>query len=202
MRPLPTLPTPDIDAGVDRALAAGFDRAWALLAAAPGDPASGLRWPVVATIGRDGPDARVMVLRAVDRAHNTLAFYSDHRAAKIAALAADPRVAITGYDTTTRLQLRLTGIASVTTDGAAADAAWAAIASAGRTAYQSILPPGTLVAGPPPVPPIPPDAGRESFAVVSVQLERFEWLDLSVPGHRRALHVRDGSTWRGRWLVP
>ncbi|QYE36291.1 pyridoxamine 5'-phosphate oxidase family protein [Polymorphobacter sp. PAMC 29334] len=208
-------PTPDPKAGFDAALAAGFDRAWALLAAAPGDPGSGLRLPVVATASTGEPDARVMVVRAVDRAAHCLTVYTDSRAAKVAVLVAAPRVAVTGYDTPTRLQLRLHGAATIATTGNAVDAAWAALTAGGRTAYQSVRPPGTPVAQPPPCrppgtpvaqpPPSPvalPDDGRANFAVVTIVLDRFEWLDLSVPGHRRAVHIRDGVDWRGTWLVP
>lgn len=183
-------------------LAAGFDRAWALLAAAPGDPPSGLRLPVVATVHDGGPDARVMVVRAVDRAAHCLTLYSDVRAAKIAVLAAAPRVAVTGYDTATRFQLRLHGTAAIATAGAEVDMAWAALTPSGRSAYQSIEPPGTPVPHPLGPPAAPPDDGRAAFAVVTIVLDRFEWLDLAVPGHRRALHVRDGGEWKGRWLVP
>ncbi|UAJ10136.1 pyridoxamine 5'-phosphate oxidase family protein [Glacieibacterium megasporae] len=195
-------PTPDPKAGFDAALAAGFDRAWALLAAAPGDPGSGLRLPVVATAYAGESDARVMVVRAVDRAAHCLTVYTDSRAAKVAVLVAAPRVAVTGYDTPTRLQLRLHGAATIATTGNAVDAAWAALTAGGRTAYQSIQPPGTPVAQPQASPVPPPDDGRANFAVVTIVLDRFEWLDLAVPGHRRAIHIRDGVDWRGTWLVP
>jgi len=185
----------------DPALAAGFARAWALLGAAPGDPSSGLRLPVVVTVRHGEPDARVMVLRAVDRASHTLQFYSDTRAAKITTLASTPRIAVTGYDTANRLQLRLGGLASIITD-TGADAAWSALTATGRTAYQSLEPPGTPVAELPHPSEIPADSGRRHFAIVAIMLDRFEWLDLAVPGHRRALHLRDGADWRGSWLVP
>ncbi|MGI4877087.1 MAG: pyridoxamine 5'-phosphate oxidase family protein, partial [Janthinobacterium lividum] len=131
-----------------------------------------------------------------------LTLYSDVRAAKIAVLAAAPRVAVTGHDTATRFQLRLHGTAAIATAGAEVDMAWAALTPSGRSAYQSIEPPGTPVPHPLGPPAAPPDDGRAAFAVVTIVLDRFEWLDLAVPGHRRALHVRDGGEWKGRWLVP
>jgi pyridoxamine 5'-phosphate oxidase len=203
-------PTPDpgafADTAVagadDTALANGFDRAWAMLAAAPGDPTSGLRLPVVATVSDGAPDARVIVVRSVDRAAHSLTVYSDRRAAKIAVLAAAPRVAVTGYDTATRLQLRLHGTATVATAGADIDAAWAALTPFGRSAYQNVEPPGTPVPHPLGPPVLPADGGRAAFAVITIVVDRFEWLDLAVPGHRRGLHVRDGGGWKGCWLVP
>ena len=156
----------------------------------------------MATASAGNPDARVMVLRTVDRAAGTLAFYTDVRAAKVARLAANPRVAVTGYDHATRLQLRLHGDASVATDGDAVDDAWAALSDRGRTAYQSVDPPGTPVARPPAASRAPADGGRAQFAVVTVILDQFEWLDLAVAGHRRAQYVRNGTLWTGQWLVP
>lgn len=186
----------------DLRLAAGLDRAWALLATAVVDRAAGLRLPVVATVSGGDPDARIMVLRAVDHDAGTIAFHSDRRAAKVAMVAAEPRVAVTGYDGAARVQLRLQGTATVSAGGAAVDVAWAGLPEAARDTYRRAAAPGTPVAVPPELPVVTPvDGGRDRFAVVTVTLDRIEWLDLAVPGHRRAVHRRvDG--WRGAWLVP
>jgi pyridoxamine 5'-phosphate oxidase len=143
-----------------------------------------------------------MVLRAVDRAAGTVTFYTDARAPKVMVLTAAPRVAVTGYDAATRLQLRLHGTASVASTGVAVEAAWTALTSEGRTAYQSAAPPGTPLATPTTPPTISADRGRARFAVIAIVLDRFEWLDLAVPGHRRASHVRVDTVWRHSWLVP
>jgi pyridoxamine 5'-phosphate oxidase len=186
----------------DLRLAAGLDRAWALLATAVVDRAAGLRLPVVATVSGGDPDARIMVLRAVDHDAGTIAFHSDRRAAKVAMVAAEPRVAVTGYDGAARVQLRLHGTATVSAGGAAVDVAWAGLPESARDTYRRAAAPGTPVAVPPELPVVTPaDGGRDRFAVVTVTLDRIEWLDLAVPGHRRAVHRRvDG--WRGAWLVP
>lgn len=143
-----------------------------------------------------------MVLRGADRATGMLVFYTDVRAAKVADLAANPRVAVTAYDPATRLQMRLYGEGTVATSGGPVDLAWAALSASGRAAYQSIESPGTPVARPPTAPAACGDGGRARFAVITMVLDRFDWLDLAIPGHRRALHVRDGAVWSGSWLVP
>lgn len=139
----------------------------------------------------------MMVLRTVDHAAHTIAFHTDRRAAKVAAIAASPRVAVAAWDAP--LQLRLHGAATIVTAGAARDAAWAA-AGAGSRDYASTAPPGTVVADP------AADAGdgdgRANFAVLEIVVDRFEWLELARGGHRRAAYVRDGAAWRGGWLVP
>ena len=43
--------------------------------------------------------------------------------------------------------------------------------------------------------------GRAHFAVVPVNVVRFEWLHLRRAGHRRARFDWQGR-WQGRWLVP
>lgn len=195
-------PTPERAAVDDRALSAGFDRAWTRLTGAVSDRASGLRLPVVATVDDGVPDARVMVLRAADRATSSIVVYSDRRAPKIDQFTANPRVAVVGYDTRDRLQLRLHGVASVLVEGATVDSAWNALGADSRLAYRSFEPPGTTVAALPLAAGFPDDEGRANFALVTIILDRIEWLDLVVPGHRRALHVREGAAWRSSWLVP
>ena len=94
------------------------------------------------------------------------------------------------------------GVKVVATAVGGAGGGGAHLTAAGRTAYQSVEPPGTPVTEPPASPITPSDGGRGAFAIVTIVLDRFEWLDLAVRGHRRARHVRNGSDWQGRWLVP
>jgi pyridoxine/pyridoxamine 5'-phosphate oxidase len=180
-------------------LAAGFDAVWRGLAAAVADRASPWRTPVLASAGDAGADARVVVLRAVDRDSARLTFFTDVRAAKVAAVAGQPRVAVAAWDPAVQRQLRLRGTAAVATAGASVDAAWAQVPLAARRAYRTLAAPGT---------PIPASGfaeggdGHANFAVLTVVLDHVEWLDLAGPAHRRAAFAcRDGG-WTGSWLVP
>lgn len=153
--------------------------------------------------GGDGVDARVVVLRAADPDRAELTFFTDARAAKAGAIVAAPRVAVVAWDPTLQLQVRLHGSARIATDGAPVDAAFAQVPVGARRAYRTTVAPGT------------PSAtaavdengdqaggGRANFAVITVTVDRVEWLDLAGPSHRRAAFIRADGTWVGSWLVP
>ena len=177
----------------------GLDRVWAMLAAAVGDPSSALRTPVVATVRDGAADGRVMVVRAVDRDRATLTFFTDSRAAKVAAVMATPQVAVIAYDPETRLQFRLVGVAEITVGGAAVESAWAAVTPHARRAYRTLAAPGTPSSDPTAT--LGDNDGRATFALLTVTVDSIDWLDLATPGHRRAAYDR-ASAWRGEWVVP
>ena len=177
------------------------------------DRRSPFHTPAVGTVDRDGaPDARVMVLRQVDRIAGSFRFHTDRRAAKVDQLARSGRVAIIGYDTRAKIQLRASGIAAIATQGAPVDEAWAATSLSARRCYLADPAPGSVASGPTSglpkafetaLPDIAAsEAGRPNFAILIATIDRFEWLQLAATGHRRAAFTRDGDAWHGMWLVP
>ena len=69
-------------------------------------------------------DARGMVLREFDAGAWTLRFHTDTRAPKVAAIEADPRVAVLFYDKGAKIQIRVRGTAEILRDAPVTDAAW------------------------------------------------------------------------------
>lgn len=110
---------------------------WAALRQAAADPQSGFRCVTLCTVDAAGaPQARMVVLRACDPARRTLELHTDIRSPKWAELTAAPRVTVLGYCPQTRLQLRLTGTATLHgPDSAAAAAAWATLPPWTRSTY-------------------------------------------------------------------
>ena len=155
----------------------------------------------LASIAADGaPDVRTLVLRAVDPGARRLRLHTDRRSAKIAELAADPRVMLHGYDPGAKLQLRLAGKAEVVT-GEGARAAWLGSAPQARACYAIAPAPGTAVAAPPPAPELD-ETAEANFAVVMVTYHSLDWLWLCAEGHRRARFDWSSGTLEARWLVP
>lgn len=179
----------------------------ALLARAVKDRRSALHTPVIATRGVDGlPKARVVVLRAYDPQAGTLRFHTDKRGNKISELAADPHLSFAFYDPHARIQIRAETRASVHTDDAVADAAWASSQRMSRVCYGVAPAPGT------PIPraddfQLPEDdaavaAGRDNFTAIVCTILNLEYLYLRHEGHQRARFTRDGGKWQGIWLTP
>ena len=164
--------------------------------------------PVVVTAD---VDARVMVLRAFDSTRFSLRFHTDTRAPKAQAIAADPRMAVLGYDKAAKIQLRLRGLGRIEADGPAADAAWAASTNFARRCYlgegpgthsetpSSGLPAAFEGAEPDDHQLVP---ARANFAVLLIELVAIDWLYLAHTGHQRAQFTRAGDGWEGRWVTP
>jgi 3-hydroxyisobutyrate dehydrogenase len=188
-----------------------LEQAWTLLAEGQRLRHSPFHQAVLATLTPRGPSARYVVLRQVDRERGVLGFHTDRRSEKWSELERDPRVSLCFHGQS--VQLRAEGRAVLHHDDAVADLAWKRTGLMSRRCYLAEPAPGTVLAQPDSG--LPPHlakdrpseaesaAGRANFAVVTVPLQRLEWLHLAFEGHRRARFARVGfGPWRGEWLVP
>lgn len=142
-----------------------LESAWRMLTLASADPRHGFHWPVLASAALDGgPDARTVVLRAVDTDTRTLQVHSDTDTGKLAQLARDPRVCLVFHDGPARTQLRARGRALIHVGDPVAQIAWQRLPAHSRALY----------------------AGIERFAVLAIGVEHLDWLLLDAAGHRRA----------------
>lgn len=181
------------------ALAIAFD----CLAAGAADRRSAFHTPTLATRALDGaPSLRTVVLRRFDPAARVLSLHTDRRSPKAAEIAAEPRVALHGYDAGRQVQLRLAGTARLHVDGPLVDAAWAASRPTSRATYATAQAPGLPVAVPPAAPQ-DTEAGRENFAVVTLRVDTLDWLLLAIEGHRRARFAWDSAgVLQAAWVAP
>lgn len=184
---------------LDAALAQAFDA----LARGVADPGSACHTPTLATRGLDGaPALRTVILRGFDPATRTLRIHTDRRSAKAAEIAADPRVALHGYDPAARMQLRLAGRASLHHHDAIADDAWATSRETSRMTYATAHSPGTPLPAPPAAP-TDPQAGRAHFAALLLRFDSLDWLRLDRAGHARASFAwAPGGAMTTTWIAP
>ncbi len=186
------------------ALADIFDATCARLARAAADPRSPWRLPVLATARTDAsPGARIVVLRSCLRDPLRLDVFTDERSPKAGEISAEPRVALVFWDKGASLQLRLEGTAELLTGGPDHGAARQRLSGYEGADYARRAIPGAPLGA--------PDAGEDRladalahFALVRIEAERLDWLDLGRAGHRRAEFTRATGTgaWTASWLVP
>lgn len=186
--------------------------AWACLVRGARRAGQGFHTGQLATVGADGaPQVRTVVLRAADPEARLVLCHTDLRSAKLAEIAAQPRVAWHFHEPALKLQLRLSGTASRHVDDALAEARWQASSPGSRRCYltgrapgsplaqwDSGLPPGVVGRRPSVAETLP---GRVHFAVVSTQVDLIDVLWLSSQGHRRVRFHWEGG-WRGGWVSP
>ena len=172
---------------------------WRMLERASHDPDHEWRTLALATLaGGDGEahaDVRMVVLREVDAAEQRLVFFTDSRSPKVAQMARQPRATLMAWSVSASWQLRMRCLLEVETSGLAVSSRWAQLKmTPAAQDYLSPLAPGV---------PLdsqwsalnPQRATRQSFAVVTAQVEVADWLELHADGHRRAIFDRHGERW-------
>ena len=192
-----------------------LQEAWKLLGEGATDRHSPLHTPAVGTVtGAGTPSQRIMVLRAVDQRSHRLRFNTDIRAAKVTEIANGGAISVLGYHPAAKVQLRLTGKATVQSSGAEADAAWEQASLYGQRCYLAEPAPRSVVDAPtsgldPLIEGEKPTAeqvipARANFAILLVEVQKIEWLYLAHSGHRRAAFDWNPKAirWDGRWLIP
>jgi hypothetical protein len=183
-------------------LTASLTEAWGRLARGVKDRRSPFHTPVLATIGPDGsPQARTLVLRAADPAARRLRFHTDWRSQKTLALSAHPRVAVHAYCPASKIQLRLSGLAThhAPLTPPARDA-YARSQEKSRICYAQKLAPGAQMGAPDEAGQI--EGGEENFSVIEIAIDQLEWLYLYAAGHRRAFYQWQGEALTATWRAP
>lgn len=168
------------------------------------DRRSPFRTPTLATMGANGrPGLRSVVLRSFDEATRRLVIHSDRRAAKLAEIAANPRVALHVWDDGAQVQVRLDGAATSQPEDVARTE-WDRLHAGSRDAYRTRPVPGTALADPTVADTdrVDEDAAYANFTVIAVHVDGMEWLHLARDGHRRAAFTWTADGRQAEWLVP
>jgi hypothetical protein len=121
-------------------------QAWTLLVDGSRNPKDAFYTGTLGTLGSLGPNLRTVVLRQADPQQRTTVCYSDVRAGKVAELLENPAISWLFWDDGRKVQLRLTGRATVHTNDALAD---------GHCRVPAPATGGATWRGRPPVPPSP-----------------------------------------------
>jgi len=170
---------------------------WLRLARGVHDRHAPARHPTLATVTQDGkPQARTVVLRAVNTLAGTLDIHTDLRSSKVQQLQATPYAAVHVWDASAHLQLRLDVGVTVLT-GIDVAAIWAAVPEGSKLSYGSTPAPGQSIAQALAYTNTP-DA--KHFAVLRLSVQTIDALHLGA-NHRRARFDRLDD-WAGEWLAP
>lgn len=181
-----------------------LEEAWLMLVRGAADRRAPFHTPVVASLGQDGlPQARTVVLRHADRLARALRFHTDIRSAKVKEFAANPHVQILAYDAHHKVQLRVSGKASVHQQDDYARSAWNGSQITSQLCYRQEIAPGQPASAlPAALTAAAAHDGQQNFSAVEVKIDAMEWLYLEVRGHRRARFVWNEDKLSASWLAP
>lgn len=147
-----------------------------------------------------GPQVRAIILRRFESAPERLYFATNAASNKVAEIHDNPHVALTLYDRSTSVQLRIEGRAHVIEDPAQRRDGWESLAPHGRQQYDSTLVPGEPLSDARET--ANADTAFQHFAWISIACSRLDWLDLAAQPHERWQFQRDGASWTGYQVVP
>jgi pyridoxamine 5'-phosphate oxidase len=186
--------------------------AWAMLmrgAARFNDP---FHWPALGTTAKEGVRQRTVILRQLILPERILVCHTDARAEKVGEILNSEKVSWLFYHPKRKVQLRISGPATLHADNQFADEQWAATKITSRLNYCAATPPGTPVDKPSSglpdfllnkVPTIfESEIGRKNFMAIAGQIDSMDWLNLSALGNRRARFDWDEKRLDATWLIP
>jgi pyridoxamine 5'-phosphate oxidase len=168
--------------------------------------------PVLGTTGKDGCSLRTVILRQLLLPDRILVCHTDSRATKAEELYDSNRVSWLFYHPKKKVQVRITGQATLHTDDQFADDQWAATRITSRLNYRALHPPGTPVDEPSSGFPdfllnkiptlLESERGREHFMAIACRIDSIDWLILRILGNRRARFDWYENRLSATWLIP
>ena len=131
--------------------------------------------------------------------------YTDIRSRKITEIRRSPTVTLLFYDERAKLQVQVTGTATIRNQDALCAEIWSKLPPQGRCDYLAANAPGTPLPDPFQGHQIfPPEtASYDHFATLDTKAHYLQVLQLTQGGHYRAeYHHQETGQWRGRWIAP
>ena len=190
-----------------------WDNAWAMLALGVTDAADPFHTPVLGTVSPMAVVCARWCYVGIIPAERILICHTDLRSEKVQEIQRNPRVSWLFYHSQQKVQLRLTGQATLHTTDELADQQWAASALTSRYSYCAVDRPGAPSNGPTSGLPEPlllraptwaeSEAGRKNFTVIACRVDFMDWLYLRAEeGHLRAQFTWRGDELSATWVVP
>jgi hypothetical protein len=167
---------------------------------------------VLGTADHNRSALRTVILRQFILAERMLVCHTDSRAPKVREISNHADVCWLFYHPKKKVQLRISGPATLHTNDRLADEQWAAAKIPSRLNYCAVAPPGTNIERPSSGLPdflqnkVPSlfntESGRKNFMVIAAQIKSLDWLQLSILGNRRARFAWDKNGLNATWLIP
>ena len=155
-------------------------------------------------------DARIVVMRGIDKKEKKIWFHSDIRSNKIKVLKKNSEASLLFYDKSEKIQLRIGGNTKIQFQNNITKKSWLNTAHMSRQCYLGDKAPGSDISEP--TSGLSPnidnykytleesESGYKNFCLIETFITSIEWLYLAAKGHRRALIDFENN--KKNWLIP
>ncbi|GLU28065.1 pyridoxamine 5'-phosphate oxidase family protein [Brucella sp. NBRC 12950] len=182
-------------------------QAWTQLQSAVLEATADFRFVNLCSVdGAGNPQARIVVVRQVDRSGRVIEFHTDIRSPKWKELHSNHNATVLGYSQSARLQLRLQGVVELHgPETKVADDAWQNLSVWTRTTYTG-GPPGDYVSCNDQYTANAEDRseGKDVFGLIRFRANSLDWFQLARGENRRGQFDYDveGQLCRSQWVHP
>ncbi len=190
---------------------------WSNLESSAGEPDQPWSLAQFASLSKQGPELRTLVLRRCEPESRTLTWHTDLRSPKCQQILKDCRTSVLFWDPAERVQLTLRGTSVVRSIGPRVDEAWEQSKLISRRAYLGSLSPGTrqeqmCVNFPKEFADSPPseeesEEGKTNFGVITTRIQEMDLVILRQSGNVRAKFYWNAEesgegNWEASWVCP
>ena len=189
-----------------------LENTWRMLEKGTARSDDPFHWPVLGTVVNDGCSLRTVILRQANSEERTLVCHTDSRAPKVEEIRNQQHISWLFYHPEKKIQVRISGHATLHDDDSFADRQWADSSITSRLNYCASQPPGTHIDNPSSGLPafllkkvptlVQTEKGRKNFMAIAMKIFSIDWLKLRITGNRRARFEWDGDKMNATWLVP
>jgi hypothetical protein len=189
-----------------------LEEIWTMLRHGVSDSKDPFHWPVLGTTGKNSASLRTVILRQFILPERVLVCHTDARTDKVHEITKSAEVYWLFYHPKKKVQLRISGHATLHADDQFADRQWAGTRITSRLNYCTTEPPGTFIDKPSSGLPdfllkkiptlLESERGRKYFMAIACRIESMDWLILKAFGNRRARFDWDENGLTAKWLIP
>jgi pyridoxamine 5'-phosphate oxidase len=189
-----------------------LDKIWLMLKQGATHSDDPFHWPVLGTKSSAGCSLRTVILRQVKVPERIIFCHTDVRSAKVGEIKNCSQTSWLFYHPKKKIQLRISGYATLHAHDSYADRQWANTGITSRLNYCTSQPPGAPIDKPSSGLPdfllnkvptlLETEKCRKNYMAIAVHIVSIDWLLLKITGNRRALFEWEGDRLRSTWLVP
>tara|TARA_Y100000389_G_scaffold191369_1_gene217437 strand:- start:16090 stop:16704 length:615 start_codon:yes stop_codon:yes gene_type:complete len=178
-----------------------YENIWKCLDKGVNDRLSDYHTFALATSPKNIVEVRTVVLRGYDRKNQSIIFHTNNLTNKISEIQNNPSVGALFYDRKEKVQIRLNGDAVISNMDQYCKERWDKMSSQSQECYYQNISPGKNIESPGIVKNKLENKLSENFTVITININKIDWLYLSSAGHTRVKFLKnDGFT--GQWVAP
>ena len=144
---------------------------------------------------------RTVVLRDYNKDNKTISFHTNNLTKKVLDINNNKNVEALFYNRKEKIQIRISGLAVINEQDDLCKKKWSEMSSQTKECYFQNITPGQPINNPNLVKSVIKDRISENFIIITIHINKIDWLYLSSKGHKRIKFLAQDN-FKGEWIAP